>query len=244
MYTILVKPDNTLVATNRENIFHRSSGMQTLRFLVDQLWTNDGQSSDMSVFDCTLEYRTPISHKWTPVHLTPSSTLYKEKVEYLLDVNIAMTAEVGELELKLTWVKLEKNVDGTFKSRVRKTSEISIDILPTATWGDYIAEADLDILVQNTLQNQAYMNQVAEYAEEIKQLTQYNTISKADNLRSEENEDGKQIIQLESMGMPIGDPIELKAAAGNCDCEEGVPVVDFTTVEPEGDTEVDNVVEF
>lgn len=241
MYTFLVKDNDTIIATNPESIYHRTSGMQKFRFLVDPIWTKDGESSDMRTFDCTLEYRTPISHKWTPMHLTAMPDLYKEKVDYQVDINIGMTAEVGVLESKLTWAKLDINTDGTFKSRVRKTPEIGIEILPTANWGDYIAESDLDILVQGTLQNQAYMNQVAQYAEEIKQLTQYNTISKADNIRSEES-DGKQTIQLESMGMPIGDAIEVKN--GECDLSEGVPVVDFTTVEPEGDIEVDNVVEF
>lgn len=244
MYTILVRNDDSLTATQRENIYHRTSGMQKFRILVDKLWTKNGMSFDMTAFDCTLEYRTPISHKWTPVHLTASDALYKDKVEYLLDITLGMTAEVGMLELKLTWAKLDMNADGSFNPRVRKTPEIGVEILPTAQWSDYVAESDFDMMVQYTLQNQAYMNQVGQYAEEIKQLTQYNTISKADNMRTEETEDGKQIIQLESMGMPIGEPVEVKGGNGNCDCEEGIPAVDFSGVEPDKDIEVDNVVEF
>ena len=240
MYTILVKSDDTLVTSVKENIFHRTSMMHKLRFLVDPIWTKDGDSSDMKLFDCTLEYKTPISQRWTPVNLQPSSELYKDKVEYLLPIDTNMTAEVGIVEMKLTWAKLEME-DGAFKPRVRKTSEIGVEILPTAQWGDYIADANLDILVQNTLQNQAYMKQVEEYAEQIKQLTQYNTISKADNMKYDES---ANTLQLESMGMPIGDPVELPVGSGECPCEDGIPVVEFTAVEPEGDTEVDNVVEF
>lgn len=235
MYTFLVKDNDSLIATSKEQIYHRTSSIHKLRFLVDPIWTKDGLSSDMRTFDCIFEYRTPISHRWTPMHLSPMTELYKDKVDYQVDIDINMTAEVGTLEFKLTWAKLDM-VNGQMKSRVRKTPETGIEILPTAMWSDYIAESDLDILVQGTLQNQAYMNQVAEYAEEIKQLAQYNTITKADNIRTEDV-DGKQYVQLESMGMPIGDAVEVKGSDCNCDGsggggstggdEGGFPTVDF-----------------
>ena len=46
------------------------------------------------------------------------------------------------------------------------------------------------------------------------------------------------------MGSPIGNPVVLDNN-NDCECEDGVPVVDFTTIDPDdGDSEVDNVVEF
>ena len=239
MYTILIKPDDTLVATSREPIYHRESLIHKLRFLVDPEYQDGDEVLDMRTYMCTLEYKTPISETYVPVLLTPSANLYKEKVEYLLPVDTAITSEVGTVEMKLTWVKLEVADDGSFKERVRKTPTIGIEILPVAQWGDYVADSKLDILAQALLQSQAQNEQMKVYAEQIQQLAQYNTITKADNIRY--NEETKTA-QLESMGAPIGR--EIVIGQDDCNCEEGVPVVDFTTVEPEGDTEVDNVVEF
>lgn len=38
--------------------------------------------------------------------------------------------------------------------------------------------------------------------------------------------------------------LDLMVDENGCECEDGVPVVEFSIVEPEGDPEVDNVVEF
>lgn len=238
MYTILVKPDDTLIATNRENIYHRTSLVHNLRFLVDPLYNDGNGTIDIRSCICTLEYKTPISNTYVPVILTPSVDLYKEKVEYLLPVDTAITSEVGNVEMKLSWVKLEMESDGNFKERVRKTPTITIEVLPVAQWSDYVADSKLDIITQTLLTNQAQNEQMKVYVEQIKQLTQYNTLTKADNMTYNEE---TNTLQLQSMGMPIGNPVILE----ECDIEDGVPVVDFTTVNPDdGDKEVDNVIEF
>lgn len=240
MYTILIKPDDTLVATSREPIYHRESLIHKLRFLVDPEYQDGDEVLDMRSYMCTLEYKTPISETYIPLLLTSSANLYKEKVEYLLPVDTAITSEVGTVEMKLTWIKLEVADDGSFKERVRKTPTIGIEILPVAQWGDYVADSKLDILAQALLQSQAQNEQMKVYAEQIQQLAQYNAITKADNIRY--NEETKTA-QLESMGAPIGR--EIVIGQDDCNCEEGVPVVDFTTIDPDdGNKEVDNVVEF
>lgn len=241
MYTILIKPDDTLVATSREPIYHRESLIHKLRFLVDPEYKDGDEILDMRGYVCTLEYRTPISKTYVPVILTPSVDLYKEKVEYILPIDTAITSEVGNVELKLSWIRLEVGNDGSFKERARKTPTIGIEILPVAQWGDYIADSKLDILAQVLLKNQAQNEEMKQYIDQIQQLAQYNAITKADNMKATEDENGNQVLQLQSMGMPIGNPVVLE----ECDLEDGIPVVDFTTIEPDdGDKEVNNVVEF
>ena len=238
MYTILVKSDDTLITTNRENIYHRTSLVRNLRFLVDPLYDDGNATLDMRSCICTLEYKTPISETYVPVILTPSVDLYKEKVEYLLPVDTAITSEVGNVEMKLSWIKLENGDDGTFKERVRKTPTITIEILPVAQWSDYIADSKLDNIAQILLSNQATTEQMKVYVEQIHQLTQYNTLNKADNMTYDES---TNTLQLQSMGNPIGNPVILE----ECDMEDGIPVVDFTTIEPDdGNSEVNNVVDF
>ena len=76
------------------------------------------------------------------------------------------------------------------------------------------------------------------YIDQIQQLAQYNALTKADNMTYDEE---TNTLQLQAMGMPIGNPVVFE----ECDLEDGVPVVDFTTIEPDdGDKEVNNVVEF
>ena len=238
MYTILIKQDDTMVATNRENIYHRTSLVHNLRFLVDPLFNDGNGTLDVRSCICTLEYKTPISNTYVPVILTPSVNLYKDKVEYLLPVDTAITSEVGNVEMKLSWIKLENGENGTFKERVRKTPAISIEILPVAQWSDYIADSKLDNIAQMILNNQAMTEQMKVYIDQVQQLAQYNAISKADNMTYNEE---TNTLQLQSMGMPIGSPVKLE----ECNLEDGIPVVDFTTIDPDdGDKEVNNVVEF
>ena len=238
MYTILVKSDDTLVTSVKENIYHRTSLIKKLRFLVDPEYQYGNEISDIRSYVCTLEYKTPISETYVPVILTPSVDLYKNKVEYLLPVDTAITSEVGVVELKLTWVKLSVNEDGSFKEQVRKTPSIGLEVLPVAQWGDYVADSKLDNIAQILLTAQSQNEQMKVYAEQLQALGQMFMVTKADNVKYD-NTTGE--LQLTSMGSPIGNSVTLE----NCECEEGVPVVDFTTIDPDdGDSEVDNVVEF
>lgn len=239
MYTILVNSDDTLRTTTKEIIYHRSSLVRSLRFLVDPIYYDDSNNGqDMKSYVCTLEYKLPISDKYVPVILTPSENLYKNKLEYLLPIDTAITSEVGEVELKLNFMKLEMGADGIFKERVRKTGSAYLTITPTAQWSDYVADGELDNIAQMILTMQSQNEQLKSYAEQIKTLGQAFMVTKADNITYDESTNK---IQLKSMGTPIGDSVEIKQ-----DCEDGVPVVDFSVItpdEPEGE-EVDNVVEF
>lgn len=241
MYTLLVKPDDTLVATNRENIYHRTSLIHNLRFLVDAEYKHGNEVSDIRSYVCTLEYKTPISDTYVPVILSPSLDLYKGKVEYLLPVNTSITSEVGNVELKLTWVKLSMNNDGSFNEQVRKTPATTIEVLPVAQWSDYIADSKLDNIAQMLLASQSQAEQMKVYADQIQALGQMFMVTKADNI-SYDND--TNTLQLQSMGSPIGQPVVID----DCECEEGIPVVDFNDMDPETpdepNQEIDNVVDF
>ena len=230
MYTILVKPDDTLIATQRQNIMHRSSLVRQLRFLVDPIYSTKGLN--MANYVCILEYRTPISNRYTPVILTPSEELYKDKLEYVLNIDTKITAEVGLVEMQLKWTTVEMMANGSFSEYVRVTGSTSIEVLPTNKWSDYIASSDLDPIVQMTLQNQAQAEQLKLYAD-------YLMMTKADSIKydAETNE-----LSL------MGDGNKLSSVTleeSDCDCEEGIPAVDFDEgIVPTQPDEFDNVVEF
>lgn len=232
MYTILINNDNTLTQSVKENIMHRESNVHTFRFLVDQVWVDKGIETSMRNYTCVLEYRTPISEKYTPVVLTPSEELYKDHIEYILPINTQITSEVGDLELKFVFTWLEMNADGSFTEHSRKTSSTVIKILPIRQWSDYIADSNLDSIAQMILTNQAQAEQLKLYAD-------YLMMSKADNIKynAETNE-----LSL------IGDGKKLSSVTleeSDCNCDEGVPAVDFDEgIAPVEPGEFDNVVEF
>lgn len=235
MYTILVNKDDNLITTNREIIYHRSNKIQKIQFLVDPYWTKDGQVSDLRTFMCVMEYRTPASMKYTPVLLTCSEELYKERLEYLFDIDTSMTSEVGNVQIKLTWTKLEKNIDGTFNEKCRPTAHTNLEISSIAQWGDYVANSDLSNIAQIMLTNQANAEQLKIYAEQLTELGKALTVTKADNMTYNKKDNS---IQLESMGSPIGDKVKLP----ECECDgvsggggvgdelNGIPTVDIDDI--------------
>lgn len=237
MYTILVSKDDSLVTTNREVIYHRSNKIQKIQFLVDPYWTKDGQVSDLRTFMCVMEYKTPASMRYTPVLLTCSDELYKERVEYLFDIDTSMTSEVGNVQIKLTWTKLEKNVDGTFNEKCRPTTHTNLEISPVAQWSDYVADSNLSNIAQIMLNNQANVEQIKFYAEQLTELGKTFTITKADNMTYNKKENS---LQLESMGYPIGDKVQLPECNGSpsADNINGIPTVDIDDI-PTIDTDDD-----
>lgn len=228
MYTIFVKSNDTLIATQRQNIMHRSSLVRQLRFLVDPTYGN--QNLNMADYVCVLEYRTPISNTYVPVVLNLSEELYKDKLEYVLDIGTDITNEVGLVELQLKWMTVEMLSNGNFKDHVRSTASTTIEVLPVNQWSDYISDTKLDNIVQIMLANKAQGEQIKAYAD-------YLYMTKADGMNYDKNSNE---LSLTANGQKI-DSVKLE---DDCKCEDGVPIVDFSNVVPDKKEEIDNVVEF
>lgn len=235
MYTVLVKNDNTLIATVRTNIMHRSSMVDGFRVLVDPIY-NEEENFDMRTFQCVMEYKTPISDTYTPEILIPLDELYNGKLDYRLPVDTKITSEVGDIEFKFMFIRADMDEDGKVIERVRKTSSSTLKILPVAKWSDYIADAKLDSIAQVLLMNQAVANQLGSYADMLNDI-------KADNIAKDEETNE---IYLTSNGREIGNRIKDNGDGSNLTDEYGVPIVEFSDVPsaPGDNGEIDNVVEF
>ena len=240
MYTILINNDNTLTQSVKENIMHRESNVHSFRFLVDPTWIDNGIETDMRNYVCILEYRTPISEKYTPVPLTPSAELYKNKLEYTLPITIKHTAEVGKLELKFIFTWLEMNAEGNIIEHSRKTSSTTVTVIPVEQWSDYCSSADLDPIVEMMLMNQAQNEQSKQYAEQIYMYTQQ--IANTKYGLTYDNDTNKLTLEKNNVATST-------VSLEDCKCEEGVPTVNFdnnseTDVSDETEDGIDNVVEF
>lgn len=229
MYTILINEDHSFTHTNKKRIMYRSNDIDSIRFLVKPTYGD----LDMTTCNTVLEYVTPISRKYDVIVLKPSAELYKNRVEFILPIDTRFTSEVGELELTINFSYLSMNDDGTFKEQVRTIGYTSLLIEDTVRWSDYIASSSLDNIAQIMLTNQSMM-------EEIKAQAELIAYEKADSIAKDEETNE---IYLTSNGVEIGKRI---VDSDTCTAEDGVPVVDFSVIEPEKpeDGLVDNVVEF
>ncbi len=195
MYTILLNETNELVTSVKERIMQRSKLVDSLHFLVDPIY----KGFDMSDFTVMLEYLLPISREYKTEILVKSDALYKEKLEYKLPLDTNLTKEHGNVELQLTFVKVELDADGKSTQRVRKTSPTILTVLPVSAWSDIVADSALNAVDQRLIQAEAMLNAMSD-------MTQYIYENKADNIYYDE--EGKYI-QLTANGNLIGDRINI-----------------------------------
>ena len=195
MYTILVNDDNTLTTSVRERIMQRSKLVDSLHFLVEPTY----KELDIADFTVTLEYVLPISKKYKVETLIKSDKLYKERLEYKLPFDTNLTREYGDIEIQLTFTKVDLDEEGKDIQYVRKTSTTSITIVPISAWSDVIPDEALTDLDQKILKTDAQIKELREMQENI-------LVEKADNLvLDEENKE----LYLTAEGNQIGNKVKL-----------------------------------
>ena len=195
MYTILINDDNTLTTSVRERIMQRSKLVDSLHFLCPQTY----KELDMADFTVTLEYILPVSREYKTEELVKSEELYKEMLEYKLPFDTDLTKEAGEIEVKLTFSKVDLDEDGNDVQYVRKISATSITIVPIESWCDIIPDKALDASDQRIIKTDAQIKALLD-ANEITRL------EKADNLvLDSENKE----LYLTAEGEQIGDKVKL-----------------------------------
>lgn len=163
MYTILVSDSHELIKSQTERIMQRSKLIDKLHILVPPK-RND---VDMSEFNVTMEYILPISRKYCIETLILSDELYKDRLEYILPFDTKLTSEAGDIEIQLTFTKVEMGEDGSDKSIVRKTGSTTITILPISAWSDFIPDDALTSLDQRLIKLDSQIKAISEMQDEI-----------------------------------------------------------------------------
>lgn len=212
MYTILVCDDNSLLVTKKDRIMQRSKLVDSLQFLVPQVYNG----VDISDYTVQMEYVLPCSKRYCTEILTLSDEVYKEHLVYTLPFDTNLTSEAGNVELQLTFVKVTLDEAGNNAQYVRKTSPVEIEIVPISAWSDIIPDDALSAIDQRLIKIDAQVRALDE-------MNQIIASEKADNIKY--NEDTYEL-QLLSGGTEIGDKVKIKA--GEAALEDGLPVVDFT----------------
>lgn len=194
MYTFLIGDDNTLTASVTERIMERSKMVDNMHFLADQIY----KDVNMSDFTVMLEYVLPTSKKYKTEFLKKSENLYKNKLEYLLPFDTNLTSEAGDIEIQLTFTKVEMNSEGKTTQYVRKVGPGIVHIIPISKWSDIIPDEALSTLDQRIIALEALNKAMTD-------RFNINLDNKADNLMY----DDEHRIQLTSNGKPIGNAIKI-----------------------------------
>lgn len=236
VYVILVNSENKMITSQKRRIIQRSKLVDDLWFLVEPEYNG----YNMSEFTVVLEYLSPISRKYRTEFLVLNEEMYNNHLKYTLPFDTKLTAESGEVELQLTFLRSELDENGRGIQRVRKVIGAVINIVPISAWSDIIPDCALTALDQRIIKMDAQINALNETSIMIND-------KKADNISYDEN---KNILQLMSGTTPIGNKVVLSNVGID---EDGMPVVDFTSgvnkpdSDNPGNTEDDNsndVVEF
>lgn len=196
MYTILVNEDNTLTTSVKERIMQRSKLVDSLHFLVEPLYNEH----DMSTFTATMKYKLPVSNEPCSEILVLSEELHKGRLEYKLPFDTKLTREAGEIEVMLTFTKVDLDADGNGVQYVRPTDTSTITIVPIAAWTNITTDSALNAVDQRMLQAEAIIKALSETGD-------INASTKADNiiLDKDTNE-----LYLTANGNLIGNKISLE----------------------------------
>ena len=236
VYVILINSDNKMITSQKQRIVQRSKLVDDLWFLVEPEYNG----YNMSEFTVVLEYLSPISRKYRTEFLILNEEMYGDYLKYTLPFDTKLTAEAGEIELQLTFIRSELNENGKGVQRVRKVTGTNINVIPISAWSDIIPDCALTALDQRIIKMDAQIKALNETSAVIND-------KKADNIFYNET---KNELQLMSGTTPIGNKVVLSNVGID---EDGMPVVDFTSgvnkpdSDNPGNTEDDNsndVVEF
>lgn len=195
MYTILVNEDNTMITSVKERIMQRSKLVNSLHFLVNPVY----KELDMSDFTVTMEYILPVSKKYKTETLVKSDELYKDMLEYKLSFDTLLTVEPGEIEIQLTFSKVDLDEEGNDVQYIRKTSPTTITIVPISAWSDIIPDESLNELDQKIIKTDALIKELRDIQEQI-------NVNKADNIVLD---DTSKELYLTSQGEQVGNKVQL-----------------------------------
>ena len=202
MYTILVTNDNELFVTQKQRIMQRSNLMNNLHILVYPTYSTGTEEYDMTQFTANMEYILPVSKKYKSEILTLSEERYETEsgefmLEYLVPLDTGLTSEAGDIELQLTFVKVDMDEEGHGTQYVRKTNTCVVKVLPISAWSDIVPDEALTAIDQRIVATQTQINELVDIADNL-------DMTKADNMKLTDT-----TLLLTANGEDIGDGIDL-----------------------------------
>jgi hypothetical protein len=146
MNTYLIGSDNSIQHTVKSPIIEKSNLVDSIQFICEKTYNG----YDMAEFDLVLEYKLPISKTHRIVTLVLSDEAYKNNyLVYTLpsgELTTAITQEVGDVEMTISFMKTELDYEGNTLEHVRNlSSTATLKVLPLTSWFHTSDEALSDL---------------------------------------------------------------------------------------------------
>lgn len=185
----------------------RSKLVDSFHFLMHPTY----KEIDMTEFTVAMEYRLPKTLTYKTELLTLSEELYKDRLEYKLPFDTCFTKEPGDIQVQLTFTKVDMNENGEVVQYVRHTTPTVVTITPIESWSDMIPDESLTSLAQALLKVDTQIKSLQDTVNIVDD-------SQPDNLKFEDG-----YLQLSKRGEGIGDKIKISDA----NTSESIRVVEF-----------------
>lgn len=189
MYTILMRNDKSLISTHKAKIFEKESNVDMIQFLVPRIY----EDNDLTTFVALIKYTTPDGQKRCE-ELCPQDQLYKGHIDYRLNVDTDITMKSGNVEIRLTFLKVDRFENGENKSHILYTNIATIPIYPFEIFDN--VDSDNDNINQ-------IISDMSAQIENLSNITYGLKKNKADDIEIIDGE-----IWLTANGEKIGDPIQ------------------------------------
>lgn len=196
--TYLINDDNSITHTVKEPVVEKTNCVDEIQFICSKKYNG----YTMSEFDVVIEYILPISKTNRVIKLTLADSNYKNNyLRYTLpttQLTTSLTAEVGEVEMSISFMKAELDYDGNTIERVRYCSNTAkLNILPLTSWLK-ISDEGLSDLTAMYLENKKTAIALSELANVL-------SATKADGIKLTDD-----FIALTSNGETVGEEIPLE----------------------------------
>lgn len=199
MYTIMMNENKALVTTNRVTLYEKESNVDTIRFLIPQIYKESEKEIDMSKYVVVLKYILPDKTPMAEL-LTLEEELYKNMLDYRLKIDTDITKMHGEVEVRLSFLDSYTDESGNHVDEAMHSGSTYIEIRERVD-AYAMCNNSLEILDQYVLKMREAEKRVEEKLKDINDI--------ADNLADDvELVDGQ--IWARNKENLIGTPIDVK----------------------------------
>lgn len=195
MYTIVMQDNKELLATVKTNIFEKEAKVDTLRFLIPPVY------DDYDLSQCTvlIKYVTP-DRKNRAEKLIQQEELYKGFLDYRLDINTDVTSLPGDVDIRLTFIHVDKSSSPEIVTQVLHTGNITITVEPLKNLYGFTCDESLEIIDR-------LVGQIDCKIEALNNIANKYDQEKADDIEMIDDE-----IWAMSNGEKIGDPVKVNSS--------------------------------
>ena len=178
-----------LVTTVKQTVYQRENLVDKIQFLFPQEYEN----FNLSEFTATLKYvdQANVPHS---ENLQLQDELYKDRLQYFLSVDTALTKFAGDIEIRITLSKVDLVEK---KQYVLHTGTVVISVSPLKDYYAFSADESLEIVDQ-------IVGRLDAKIEAVEKIAETYDMKKADNITYEDSR-----LQLTSNGQRIGDAITI-----------------------------------